>query len=428
MKLFQHLVIISLLLVSVSAQSQIGIGTTTPNASAQLDITSTDRGLLIPRMTSAQRIAISSPAEGLMVYQTNGTAGIYVYKAGVWTAVLVTSLDGLIDAKQGGTNFSNSLLLGHRTTGTLTTADRNIGIGVGAISNITTGDDNIAIGYQALNANTTSNENVAIGRQAMSGNSSGSSNTAVGLQAMEANSSGHHNSAYGYLAMVSNSSGSQNAAFGQEAMQGNDGGNKNTSIGGESLYNNSSGSNNIAIGFGAMGSNTTGSNNTIIGYVADVSSSALTNATAIGNGAVVNASNKIQLGNTSVTLVNTSGAFTSNGAITGTSIVKSGGLVSQILMANGTVATAGTNITISGGTISAAVLEVADEFTATAAQTGFTLTQTKSANSRVKMYINGSRISNAAYGVSGTTLTYNPALNGSYVLLAGDRIQFDYYY
>jgi hypothetical protein len=117
-------------------------------------------------------------------------------------------------------------------------------------------------------------------------------------------------------------------------------------------------------------------------------------------------------------------------AVTGTSIVKSGGLANQILAANGTVLTAGTNITISGGTISGAapVREVANEFTATVSQTSFTLTQTKSVNSTVKMYINGIRISNTAYGVSGTTLTYTASNNGSYALTAGDRIQFDYYY
>jgi hypothetical protein len=46
----------------------IGIGTTTPNSSALLDLNSTTRGLLIPRMTSAQRLAIASPTQGLMVY------------------------------------------------------------------------------------------------------------------------------------------------------------------------------------------------------------------------------------------------------------------------------------------------------------------------------------------------------------------------
>ena len=44
------------------------------------------------------------------------------------------------------------------------------------------------------------------------------------------------------------------------------------------------------------------------------------------------------------------------------------------------------------------------------------------------MYINGVRITNSAYTISGNALTYIPANNGSYALMVGDRIQFDYYY
>jgi hypothetical protein len=75
-----------------------------------------------------------------------------------------------------------------------------------------------------------------------------------------------------------------------------------------------------------------------------------------------------------------------------------------------------------------------DEFTATASQTVFNaangssqLTQTP-LNNKVFMFINGIRIKNSAYSVSGTTVTYNPANNNSYTLVAGDRIQFDYAY
>lgn len=46
----------------------------------------------------------------------------------------------------------------------------------------------------------------------------------------------------------------------------------------------------------------------------------------------------------------------------------------------------------------------------------------------MKMYVNGVRISNTAYSMSGNTLTYNPTNNGAYALAAGDRIQMDYYY
>ena len=74
------------------------------------------------------------------------------------------------------------------------------------------------------------------------------------------------------------------------------------------------------------------------------------------------------------------------------------------------------------------IREFSDEFIATAFQISFTLSQTPSTNSKVKMYINGIRIRNSAYVNTGTTLTYIPANNGSYALTAGDRIQFDYSY
>ena len=100
------------------------------------------------------------------------------------------------------------------------------------------------------------------------------------------------------------------------------------------------------------------------------------------------------------------------------------GTITGIVKGNGTSAvTAAVN-----GTDYSLVREVSDEFTATASQTVFTLTQTKSVNSKVKMFINGVRISNSAYTLVGTKLTYVPASNASYSLTLSDRIQFDYYY
>jgi hypothetical protein len=116
-------------------------------------------------------------------------------------------------------------------------------------------------------------------------------------------------------------------------------------------------------------------------------------------------------------------------------VVVSGTLTAGAVTYPGTHGTNGQVLTTSGtGTLtwstssSALVREVANEFTATVGQTSFTLTQTPSVNSRVKMYINGIRISNSAYSISGTTVTYVPANNGNNALSSGDRIQFDYYY
>jgi hypothetical protein len=57
------------------------------NASAAFQINSTTQGFLPPRMTEAQRVAISTPATGLMVYQTDGTEGVYVYTSTGWRSL-----------------------------------------------------------------------------------------------------------------------------------------------------------------------------------------------------------------------------------------------------------------------------------------------------------------------------------------------------
>lgn len=76
-----------LFLFSLNVFSQVGIGTTNPEESSALDITSTNSGILIPRMTKVQRDDIAGPsgvpATGLMIFQTDNTPGFYYYK-GIW--------------------------------------------------------------------------------------------------------------------------------------------------------------------------------------------------------------------------------------------------------------------------------------------------------------------------------------------------------
>jgi hypothetical protein len=76
--------LIALFLFTTTMYSQVGIGTLNPDASAMLDVESTTQGLLTPRMSSVERVAISSPANGLLVYDTSENA-FYFYKSSTWT-------------------------------------------------------------------------------------------------------------------------------------------------------------------------------------------------------------------------------------------------------------------------------------------------------------------------------------------------------
>jgi hypothetical protein len=87
---------------SYRIQAQVGIGTTTPVGSAQLDVNSISKGFLPPRMTSAQRGNITSPVAGLMVYQTDGISGIYYYNGSAWIYIL-NSTNHILPVTNGGT-------------------------------------------------------------------------------------------------------------------------------------------------------------------------------------------------------------------------------------------------------------------------------------------------------------------------------------
>lgn len=78
-------ILLSILMFPTCLLAQVGIGTTTPDTSAALEITSTNAGILMPRMTQVQRDAIGTPATGLMIYQTDNTPGFYYFDGTVWT-------------------------------------------------------------------------------------------------------------------------------------------------------------------------------------------------------------------------------------------------------------------------------------------------------------------------------------------------------
>ncbi|MBN2766388.1 MAG: tail fiber domain-containing protein [Paludibacteraceae bacterium] len=83
------LLLFALLISMASTAQNVAINTdgTAPDASAMLDVSSTTKGFLAPRMTAEQRLLITSPATGLTVYQTDGTAGFYYYNGSTWTQI-----------------------------------------------------------------------------------------------------------------------------------------------------------------------------------------------------------------------------------------------------------------------------------------------------------------------------------------------------
>ena len=112
--------------------AQTGIGTATPNASAKLEIASTDKGLLIPRMTAAQRGLIPSPANGLLVYQTDAVVGFYVNTGTsgtpVWTRVNMdwTRTGNDLSYTSGNLSTTGNLTGGNASTSTISGFAANV--------------------------------------------------------------------------------------------------------------------------------------------------------------------------------------------------------------------------------------------------------------------------------------------------------------
>ena len=134
---------IYLLIVFISSVgfAQTGIGTTTPNASAKLDVFATDKGFLAPRMTAAQKNAITTPASGLLIYQTDTTSGFYVNSgtsaSPVWTRINMdwTRSGNDISYTAGNVSIAGNLTGGNSATSKLS----------GFVSNVSAEASNRAI-------------------------------------------------------------------------------------------------------------------------------------------------------------------------------------------------------------------------------------------------------------------------------------------
>jgi FG-GAP repeat len=84
----------SFLFTHAAIGQSVGVGTTTPDNSAALDISSNNKGVLLPRTTSAQRKAIASPATGLLVYDTDKSC-LFMFDGVKWQPLVFTTLNNL---------------------------------------------------------------------------------------------------------------------------------------------------------------------------------------------------------------------------------------------------------------------------------------------------------------------------------------------
>jgi len=262
--------------------------------------------------------------------------------------------------------------------------NRNIAIGDASLKNTGAINDNISIGYQAMgNALQYLKQNIAIGTQAL----------------------------YSMIGYHSDYIGGGNVAIGYKSAYTNNFGTSNTNIGLQSGYSNVNGYNNVSIGANSLYNNQNGNFLTAIGNGADVSADGLVNAAAIGNGAIVNSSNTIQLGNTSVIEVNTSGKLTT-GNVT---YPNAHGTSGQVLTTSGTGTLSWT--TVSGGASSiGSISSTSDVKGATISGTTLILTPADATNGGVvttgTQTIAGAKTFNNDVAVN-SSLTANAAIGSS---------------
>jgi hypothetical protein len=199
----------------------VGIGITTPVASAALDMVSTTRGLLIPRMTLTQRNAIASPAAGLQVIVTGETGGeflsFYNSSTAAWQRVVKLTSAG-------------RLLLG---TTTESTHILDV-VGTARVS-----------GQMSINGYTVSSPGTGSIKIGINPNTTGSGVTAVGEGAITTNSYSN-SSAFG-LGSLGLGGGNRVSAFGWYAGYSNNG-SFNTYVGAQSGWNQTTGANNVFLG------------------------------------------------------------------------------------------------------------------------------------------------------------------------------------
>lgn len=283
--------------VNLCSAQNIGINVNgaAPDASALLDIdvsalVGPKRGLLIPRVTTTERLGIVAPATGLLVFDTSflefwffdGLVWVPLNSGRAWkltgnsgtlpgTHFLGTTdgyrLDFRVDNQPSGRidhNLKNTFF-GFRSGASMTIGQQNTLLGAHAGEQCTSGSFNTVIGWLGAQGLTTGTGNIAIGPYSMQNITAGQANIGIGTGSLRQIANGQHNTAVGESALSNTS-----------AVNGN------TAVGSLALYQNTTGAYNTAVGSGACEENITGEYNVAIGQFAGPVSANLLHTTSIG--------------------------------------------------------------------------------------------------------------------------------------------------
>ena len=234
-------------------------------------------------------------------------SGATITNSGTANNFGTTTIGGLTDVTMDATNFVDSIVIqtdsngSAPTTGTLSSATGNIGIGKDVFASLTSGTKNIVLGYNAGDALTGGADNVIIGNEAGTDLIGANNNTFIGRGAGASITTGGSNIAIGHNAYDGCDAEQKNVAIGQDALGGAiAGGEFNVALGVEAGLVVTSGDENTLIGYQAGKGVTTGANNTLIGRNAGAGDLVTgSNNICIGSGSDVAAgdqSNGIALG------------------------------------------------------------------------------------------------------------------------------------
>lgn len=273
----------------IYAQQNVGIGTNTPNASSLLDLSSNNKGLLVPRVnliSETDVVTIINPATSLLIYNTNNTLpdgeGHYFWNGSKWSKLATRSNLANLAWGIGGNAGTSTATDFIGTTDDKALVFKTNNIQSGKIDPVV---NNVFFGRSA-GILTTGANNSFFGNGAASGNTSGIQNTAIGSFALENNTTGNNN-----------------VAVGVSALRSIEQGNENTAVGVRTLFSLTAlDARNTALGYEA-GKDMIGEDNTVIGANAKVLISngvPISNSTAIGAGAEVSANETMSFGNFSV--------------------------------------------------------------------------------------------------------------------------------